>query len=63
MTGRFEATALACRRGGRLVFDDLSFVAEPGDALVLRGPNGSGKSSLLRMLAGFLSPAFNPPRK
>lgn len=43
-------------RGGRLVFADLSFALEPGDALVLRGPNGTGKSTLLRLLAGFLAP-------
>ena len=48
---------LACRRGGRLVFENLHFDLEAGDALVLRGANGSGKSSLLRMLAGFLEPA------
>jgi heme exporter protein A len=39
------------------VFAGVSFVLEPGDALLLRGPNGSGKSSLLRMMAGFLRPA------
>ena len=51
------AEDLACRRGGRLVFEALSFRLEPGDTLLLRGPNGSGKSSLLRILAGFLRPA------
>jgi heme exporter protein A len=50
----FAADELACIRGGRLVFEALSFALVPGDALVLRGPNGSGKSSLLRLLAGFL---------
>ena len=40
-----------------MVFADLSFQLEPGDALVLRGPNGSGKSTLLRLLAGFLRPS------
>jgi heme exporter protein A len=50
----FAADDLACIRGGRLVFEALSFTLAPGDALVLRGPNGSGKSSLLRLLAGFL---------
>lgn len=49
-----EAAHLACRRGERLLFEDLSFELAPGDALLLKGPNGSGKSSLLRMLAGFL---------
>ena len=53
----FAADDLACRRGGRLVFEALSFRLEPGDALLLRGPNGSGKSSLIRLLAGFLRPA------
>ena len=52
-----SADTLACQRGGRRVFDDLSFDLGPGEALILRGPNGSGKSSLLRLLAGFLAPA------
>ncbi|HET6468367.1 MAG TPA: heme ABC exporter ATP-binding protein CcmA, partial [Geminicoccaceae bacterium] len=51
---RFAGTDLACRRGGRGVFEGLSFALGAGDALVLRGRNGSGKSSLLRLLAGFL---------
>ncbi len=49
-----EARNLACERGGRLVFENLSFQVEPGGALLLRGPNGSGKSSLLRLIAGLL---------
>ncbi len=51
------ATDLACRRGDRLLFENLSFQVEPGGALHLEGPNGSGKSSLLRLLAGLLTPA------
>ncbi|WP_310473752.1 heme ABC exporter ATP-binding protein CcmA [Sandarakinorhabdus sp.] len=45
---------LACRRGGRLLFDAVSARVEPGGALLLTGPNGAGKSSLLRLLAGLL---------
>ena len=48
---------LACRRGGRTVFEDLSFTVTPGAALLVEGANGSGKSSLLRILAGLLRPA------
>ncbi len=48
---------LACVRGGRPVFAELSFQAAPGDLVVVRGPNGCGKSSLLRLIAGFLRPA------
>ena len=47
---------LACLRGDRLLFEDLSFTVVPGGALHLEGPNGSGKSSLLRLLAGLLRP-------
>jgi heme exporter protein A len=45
---------VACRRGERHVFADLSFSLRSGGALVLIGRNGTGKSSLLRMLAGLL---------
>lgn len=51
------AQGLACRRGGRRVFEDLSFVMNPGDLLILRGPNGTGKSSLLRVIAGLVEPS------
>ena len=44
-------------RGGRLLFDDLSFALGRGDALRIAGPNGAGKSSLLRIAAGLLRPA------
>lgn len=46
-----EVTELACRRGGRRVFADLSFALQAGEMLVLTGPNGSGKTTLLRALA------------
>lgn len=48
---------LACIRGERQLFHDVTFRLAPGEALLLHGPNGSGKSSLLRILAGFLAPA------
>ena len=44
-------------RGGRIVFEGLSFSVAAGAALVLTGPNGSGKSSLLRQIAGLLESA------
>ena len=52
-----EAESLACRRGGRLVFEGLGFRLSPGELLAVTGPNGSGKSSLLRVVAGLLAPA------
>ena len=50
---RFRDVSL--RRGGRLLFEGLSFDLQPGDALQVRGRNGSGKSSLIRLAAGLLS--------
>ena len=47
-----EAKSLACERGGRLIFKNLSFLVRSGQIIELRGPNGAGKSSLLRLLAG-----------
>jgi len=47
---------LACRRGERIVFIGASFRLSPGDTLILSGANGSGKSSLLRLVAGLLTP-------
>ena len=38
-----DAAGLACVRGSRALFRDLSFRAEAGRVLVIEGPNGSGK--------------------
>jgi heme exporter protein A len=47
---------LACRRGGRLIFEDLGFALRNGEAIALTGRNGAGKSSLIAMLCGRLRP-------
>ena len=54
---RLRASGLACRRGGRLIFEDLSLALAGGEALALTGRNGAGKSSLIAMLCGRLRPA------
>jgi len=48
---------VACRRGGRLLFEGLDLALGPGEAALVTGPNGAGKSSLIRLAAGLLRPA------
>nr|WP_277970585.1 heme ABC exporter ATP-binding protein CcmA [Sphingomonas echinoides] len=43
-----------CVRGGRMLFDGLSFSLPAGAAGLVAGPNGVGKSSLIRIAAGLL---------
>ena len=49
-----QAEGLACNRGGREVFRNVSFKVAAGEALIVTGRNGTGKSSLLRMIAGLV---------
>lgn len=46
------ASELSLVRGGRVLFEALSFDVKPGQLLQLAGANGAGKTSLLRILAG-----------
>jgi heme exporter protein A len=51
---RLLAQDLACIRGGRQIFDKVSFEIASGSSLSITGRNGSGKSSLLRVVAGLV---------
>ena len=51
MTALLDVTGLCCRRGGRPIFEGLSFALAGGELLALTGRNGSGKTTLLRTLA------------
>ena len=54
---RLSGRGVRCVRGGREVFSGLDFAASAGEALAVTGRNGSGKTSLLRLIAGLLTPA------
>jgi heme exporter protein A len=57
MISSLTAEKLTCVRGDKKLFDGLSFRVTAGQALAVEGANGAGKTSLLRMIAGFLTPA------
>ena len=40
----------------RILFSDLSFELSRGGSAIIQGPSGTGKSTLLRLLAGLVSP-------
>ncbi len=52
---RLEAHNLGVARDGRTLFQQVSFVVEPGAGVWIRGPNGAGKTTLLRLLVGLSS--------
>lgn len=57
MSFLLDGQGLALVRGGRLLFEGLDLSLTPGDALHVTGPNGTGKSSLIRLVAGLLTPS------
>ena len=52
---KLKVNNLSCQKGYNLLFENLSFEINSGEALKVSGPNGSGKTSLLRIIAGLSS--------
>ena len=55
MNPALQVAGLSFRFDSRLIFSDDSLALEPGITWV-RGPNGQGKTTLLRLMAGSLTP-------
>jgi peptide/nickel transport system ATP-binding protein len=54
---------LAARRGGRQLFEGLSFTVRPGEILGVTGPSGCGKSTLGDVLLGLAAPGAGAIRR
>lgn len=48
----FEVHGVHFSLGNRVILDNVSFTAQPGEIIGILGPNGSGKSSLMRCMTG-----------
>ncbi len=47
---------ISLKRGHRTLFSNVEFSVKKGEVVILKGRNGSGKTSLLKILAGIISP-------
>ena len=54
-----EVEGLSLVRGGRMLFESLSFAIRAGELWQLEGGNGAGKTSLLRIIAGLSRYGFD----
>ncbi len=52
-----QTTHLSVAAGDKLLIEDISISARPGEITAIAGPNGAGKSTLLKALAGDLEAA------
>ena len=51
-----DVCGITLTRGGRSLLQDVDLSLQAGQVLGVIGPNGAGKSSLLRVLAGLVTP-------
>lgn len=56
MSLRVDHVSFGYPHSGRFVVDDVSAEAQPGRITAIIGPNAVGKSTLLRLMAGLLTP-------
>jgi heme exporter protein A len=58
LTPNVNAQLLSCTRGNKVLYSNVNFTLEPGDAIQIQGPNGCGKTSLLKQFCQII-PTYN----
>ncbi|GAB1481315.1 hypothetical protein MASR2M78_01300 [Treponema sp.] len=53
---KLEINGLSFSYGKEPLFDNFSLLLRPGQTTALLGPSGCGKTSLLRLIAGLITP-------
>ncbi|MDG2917719.1 cytochrome c biogenesis heme-transporting ATPase CcmA [Bisgaard Taxon 10/6] len=56
MLHQLQLEQIACQRGDKVLFTDLSLTFKSGDFVQIEGHNGMGKTSLLRIITGLALP-------
>lgn len=56
-TSIIEIDTLSFARGNRLIFDNVSISIPRGKITAIMGPSGTGKTTLLKLIAGQLTPS------
>lgn len=54
--GYFDIQEVGLTVTEKVILDKISFQVNQGERVTLAGPSGSGKSSILKLLAGLVSP-------
>lgn len=54
MENIINVSSLKKSYGSKVVLDDISFTAKPGQIIGLLGPNGCGKTTLIKILTGLI---------
>ena len=63
MTTHLSLTGVGKHYGSAVAVEDFSLDIEQGEFISLLGPSGCGKTTMLRMIAGFITPSRSEAKR